>query len=237
MDDLSYTTIIPAAGDSVRFATRGFSGPKGLLRFQWREKEATMLEHVAVCAPYKSLIVCKRSAYNLFSAALGSKFDIRAIEDSYGQAHTVYQAVFEQAIVPKDFLVINCDNAFDINMDEFVDACRMRNAACGAVVFRSDGETKYGYVDSAPIFKFGAEKIAISPFALAGAFYFKSRRVYMNAFDGSIRCPYVSQLFQYVSGPMYAHEIERERLHEWGTPEDIMIDGTVTGFDLSEYGT
>lgn len=233
MDDMPYTLVIPAGGDSARFAARGYKGPKGLLKFEWKEKYATMLEHVV--SDKRCSVIARQEWASVFFRVLPENFNVVAVPGTEGQAHTVYQGVYQGVYyspIATDFVVMNCDNAFDEPLDIFVAKCREQEAVCGAVVFESKRELKYGYVSDAPFFIRGAEKNPISPFALAGAFYFKSRDVFLTGFKRVGRTPeYISEMFAAIVGTKYAHVIPRTSLHEWGTPDDILTDSTVTRFE------
>lgn len=232
MDDLSYALVIPAGGDSMRFKAKGFKEPKGLIKLTWRDKEATMLEHIVGDSNLCYLVV-KQEWYNTFLKTLPGNFMIKSIYSTEGQAHTVYQFLFENAFArDMDIVIVNCDNAFDMPLSEFVKQCRANDADCGVMVFESAGETKYGYVNNAPFFQFGKEKVAISPFALAGTFYFKNRSIFLAAHRATNQPIYISDMFGAIKGVRYAYVINRDDLHEWGTPEDILNDKTVTGFKL-----
>jgi NDP-sugar pyrophosphorylase family protein len=228
MEHLPYTTVVPAAGECVRFRKAGYALPKGLLRLEWNGSEASMIEHV-VGRDHDATIVCKAQDFNLFKRKL-PYLKIVPIASTEGQAHTIFQGIADLAL-DRPLLVINCDNAFDIELDEFVKECVRTQATCGAVVFESELESKYGYVDAQPWFSRGAEKSPISGYALAGAFYFANTLTYVQAFrTGKNPACYVSALFEHITGSKLAYKIERSQLHEWGTPEDIKLDSTVKGF-------
>jgi NDP-sugar pyrophosphorylase family protein len=230
MDYLAYITLIPAAGECTRFRKAGYMLPKGLIRLEWGGSEAPMIEHVAD-RDHSVTVVCKAQDYNLFKRKL-SHMNVIPIASSEGQAHTVYQGLAMDN-GERPLLVINCDNSFDIDLNEFVSECQRTQAACGAVVFDCEQMfAKYGYVDACPWFTRGAEKNAISIYALAGAFYFASGNIFRAAFQQSkdTAC-YISSLFSRIEGNKLAYRIQRSQLHEWGTPEDIRADKTVKGFE------
>jgi NDP-sugar pyrophosphorylase family protein len=158
---------------------------------------------------------------------------ILPIVNTDGQAHTVYQAI-DNLSHAQEIVVINCDNAFDTNLDDFVEQCRDHEVMAGAIVFRSNGERKYGYVDmpdtGSPFFYRGVEKDPISPWALAGAFYFRNSAIFKDAFESGPSTQYISGLFERIPIAKMAYVIRRYELHEWGTPEDIIADHTVTEF-------
>lgn len=241
MDSVPFTTVVLAAGVSQRFKDWGVLKPKGLIDLRFKGHVLSMIEHSAQARmrigagwePSNPVRIAVRTA-DLETFAKWSSFGMRTrygfhyIVASTGQADTAQQAVegIEGAI-----LIVNCDNAFDTSLSVFVDKCSHSGLLAGALVFPTQGETRYGYVSSAPYFESGAEKTPISEWALAGAFYFKNRHVIRSAFEQTKwsvdRERYLSQLFFAIPGLKLAVRIGRDQLHEWGTPQDILSDRTV----------
>jgi NDP-sugar pyrophosphorylase family protein len=191
-----------------------------------------MIEH---CVPpnweERVIVVCKLSELRLFNDAL-PLYWITPIH-SIGQANSVYEGSkgFHDT---GDILVINSDNGFKIDLHKFVDECRKLKATAGAVVFKSDGSNAYGYIDRKPIFNRAVEHTAISPFALAGAFYFQSKIVLETAYElvsindrNKMYGTALSALFEMIPLPKLAYEIRRDDLHVWGTAEDLLADTSV----------
>lgn len=237
MDNLPYTVLIPAAGESKRFKNVGITKPKGLLEMTWRDRTATMIEH---CMPHDLdipiRVACRQEDYALFHRALRHRNILfTAMQNATrGQAHTC--ALMSQGVqVQGAVVVINSDNGFDVDPIEFVSACEHAGANAGAMVFVASGERKYGYVSDHPFFDFGMEKAPISSFALAGMFYFKSVEILQLAYSLAFRPDngeeYLSQLFGVIPKPKFAYRLPRAALHEWGTPIDLLADTTVTVID------
>lgn len=254
MDDLSHpdliekdtthcSLLIPAAGDSKRFSDAGVHKPKGLIRSKWRlnqvtVRNGTMIEHVVPIGwngPVR--VACKLDCFDIFKNELPKDYDVFPIASSLGQADTVVQACKD---LRNDILVVNSDNGFSHDLNLFIDHCRESKASCGAVVFRSNKEPRYGYINSFPFFEYGIEKNPISSWALAGAFYFKNAATLTKAAllilsDPLIRQQeiYLSDLFYYVKGLKIAYAIPRDELYEWGTPVQLMKDKSLD-VDLPE---
>lgn len=222
--------LIPAAGESKRFSDAGFAGPKGLLEIEWRGHRATMLEHVigSVGAILPTVIGIREADKTLFHERMPTHV-YKTIEGSSGQAHTV-QMMSHVCGANDEMLVINSDNAFDHALPmHMVNRARRMHASISALVFNADHE-RYGFVDNYPFFDVGAEKVPISNYALAGAFYFKSGYAFRSAWNSLINTPfvqaerYLSDMFRFFLDPKLAVLINRSHLHEWGTPESLMKD-------------
>lgn len=225
--------LIPAAGESRRFAEQGYEGPKGLLKVHWNGETLTMLEHIvnSIDMRMPTVIGCRPPDYVAFVQTL-PRCEVQAIRDSTGQADTVAQMAAELEH-SDEMLVINSDNVFDQQAAlHLVAQSRRTNAIVGALVFLADHE-RYGFVDGYPFFNAGAEKVPISKYALAGAFYFRSAREVLAAWDkfkkhSSDAERYLSGMFQHFDGPKVSVLIDKDLLHEWGTPESLSADQTVS---------
>lgn len=237
MDNTPFTTVALAAGESKRFKEYGISKPKGMIDLRWRGNTSSMLEHSAQLYgvrfakwPVRIAVRHADSKQWMEWSAIGvrPRYGFHYIVASSGQADTAQQAV---EMIDGHILIVNCDNAFELNLERFVERCRRQQVACGAIVFPSNGEAKYGYVNDAPWFDYGAEKSPISQWALAGAFYFKDRHVLRTAYTAvpwvTGRERYLSQVFGHITGPLLAYRIGRNDLHEWGTPQDVLDDHTI----------
>lgn len=244
MDSVPFTTIVLAAGGSIRFRTVGVHKPKGLIQLRWRGVEATMLEHSAqiLGKDYLNVRIAVHSkdmeqfANWVNTDAYRCKYGFYYVVATNGQADTAQQAV---EAIEGPIVIVNCDNGFETTLSDFGMMCIGNDVACGALVFGSNGETRYGYVDNAPWFTYGTEKSPVSRWALAGAFYFRSRHVLREAyatapFSAGKEC-YLSQLFASIPGNKMAVRIQRDQLHEWGTPSDLLTDKTVSVIDADWY--
>lgn len=247
MDDMLHSTIrncsllIPAAGDSKRFSDVGIHKPKGLIRSVWtidklgETREGTMIQHVVPLNWIgKIRVACKLEYKDVFTEALPKDWDIFPIISSRGQADTVWQACQD---LPGDILIINSDNGFSHDLCQFVNQCRVNKASCGAVVFTSKNN-RYGFINNFPLFEFGVEKIPISKYALAGAFYFKSARTIMDASiitlnDLMLRNAeiYLSDLFLSIDGLKMGYLIPQDELFEWGAPAQMLKDKSLKIYD------
>lgn len=228
MDSMPCTLIIPAAGDSVRFQEKT-AMPKGLVRFGWNGRSGTMIEHVVPSDWDGDVIVgCKQADKKLFTRRLPASYYIVSMPPTTGQAETVRNLAYE-APHHWDCIVVNCDNAFKSGtLRRFVDYCRESDAICGALTFMPDDDyDRYGYVNAHPNFSYGTEKVRISKWALAGAFYFKSPRKLTQYMPLHTR--YLSESFMTMPKPKVSMEIRRSDLYEWGTAE--LLEKSVGNID------
>jgi hypothetical protein len=191
------------------------------------------------------IVVCRNSDREYFDRALRDRqdrgerggrqhsFGLVTLNKSIGQANSILAGI-HVAYPSVDILVVNTDNGFEFPLSDFLRECRKRVVPAGAVVFDGGGSSAYGYVDSAPYFHRGAEKIPISRFAVAGAFYFRSRHVFEHAYhnvsseEPTMANVSLTRLFEAIHGEKYAFHIERAHLHVWGTADELAQDNTVT---------
>lgn len=237
MDNDTCKVLIPACGRSERFR-EVTPIPKGLIKFNWRRERKAMIEHIATRLPehWEKWVVHRTDEASDFRSRLPSAFNLMGVRSSVGQADTVRHGL-STVHADQDFVVLNSDNAIDL-LDKSVNWFRSWHADCGAVVFDEPKMSGgYGYIDQYPHFTRGVEKQAISQYALAGAFYFKNRGVFEQAYAGAVMLRraardsqeiYISSMFEHVRGIKIASWIDRRALHEWGSWQQLQDDKSVT---------
>lgn len=221
MDGMPCTVMVPAAGDSVRYRQHT-SIPKGLIVFRHSGQYATMVDHVVPKGLRTNVMVGALAEHaKEFKRRLPKHWNILSLSPTSGQAETVWQMAHE-APLKLDLLVVNCDNAFsEGTLEYFLKHCRERDTVCGALVFSpSENPERYGYVNDYPNFSYGAEKVAISKHALAGAFYFQSPAFIIR--HGSPNAHYISEWFFDMPKPKLAYQLFEDEVWEWGTAEDLI---------------
>lgn len=227
--------IVPAAGESKRFKAKGILRPKPLLKFSWKHSaQKTMLEHAVSGTNSPIQVICQEKDVVAFQQAIPAKFSLYTLFESKGQADTVAQLILSSRIETDPILIVNSDCMFLYSLDIFVAQARQFPAA--ALVFDGDYNPAYSYVDDFPIFRYAVEKEPISPWALAGAFYFDSAQKYLKAFD-KYRAEnrpeeYVSEVYNYIEGDKLAVYIPREQLVGWGTPDEFFSDSNISNIEL-----
>jgi hypothetical protein len=218
--------IIPACGNSQRFKDVGIQTPKGLIKFSFGGVVKTMIEHVVPNLDLRTIVVTTDSQCSEFQKTLPKGIGVWSIRNSLGQLDTVLQALSSGGI-PEDqqIIIINCDDKFP---REIIQELINLDADCGTVVFKTEPNNRYGYIDGFPYFERGAEKQPISSYALAGAFMFRNKQVFENAvysqenkWVGTNGEHYLSHLFEYIKGKKQAVLCKREEIVDFGTPDSL----------------
>lgn len=161
-----------------------------------------------------------------------------------GQADTLLQAL-RRIPCPDELLVVNCDNGFGHGvLNRLVQEGRHHRQVAAVTMLRRN-EKRWSFVDGHPTFHRAAERRMLTPFALAGAYYFPNadeamyaaERAVANAYeespmtlDGSpvptsvrLREPYISEMFGWMPDPKLSVEIDPGHFHDWGTPETLNV--------------
>lgn len=224
--------LILAAGDSTRFRA-GDGTPKQFIEFPVEGEIRPMWEHA-----YRSL---NAHDFDLYLAThekhkgfLDAFWDVEyksiSLHATRGQLDTLYRSLLQ---MPEDddadeIVVLNCDAGFATNvLNAMVIHGRQRNAPM-AVTFKvdKDEEKRWSFVDGHPTFNAAREKDYISPWAMAGAYYFPDRLKLKQAVALTIHAaeanenqpePYISHLYQNLPGRKFNMEISREQFFDWGT--------------------
>lgn len=123
-------------------------------------------------------------------------------------------------------LVLNSDCGFNYPLHVFVKQAELFGMA--ALVFPGYDDRAYSYVDGYPIFKGAAEKLNISEWALAGAYYFRSssrlRLLIKSMKERDERHAGEFYMSLALRDTGLAVAMERRQLRVWGTPEDLARD-------------
>lgn len=234
---LSLQVVVPAAGESKRFREKGISTPKPLIKFQYGDSEVKAMYQHAIngLEDRRVFLGCKPSHQTEFEAIDDATLII-PIPSTFGQADTVKQIV--AGLTGKDpVLVINSDNMFLYPLHIFIKQAEAFDAA--VLVFDGEGNRAYSYVDGFPLFDCGVEKNPISPWAIAGAFYFDTADILKEALqkhEDNISWfgeePYLSETLSYITGPKLAVQMPKKQLIGWGTPEELLADPNVTHLEM-----
>jgi len=218
--------IIPACGKSQRFKDVGIQTPKGLIKFVHDGVYRTMIEHVIpdlwMLKGTKAIVVANADDAKKFQEMLPHDVSVWALGGSRGQAHTIQQ-ILQAACIGDDqkIIVVNCDDKFP----QYVfDQLAQVELPAAAVVFKTEKNPRYGYVNDFPRFQYGAEKNPISEYALAGAFMFRNKKTFLDAYNKMPRMegePYISHVFAYIAGDKKAILCDRKEIGDFGTPESL----------------
>lgn len=237
------TTLVLAAGVSKRFfdVFGPHYPPKQFLSFKatTAADPAQMWENAIRSVTLDDrLYVAFREDHRLWLTAPVRRRDAGWIwlAPTQGQADTMLQAL---RAIPQEgeLLVVNCDNGFAPGvLNRLVHEGRHYHSVA-AITMQVSGEHRWSWVDGHPRFHSAAEKRMISPFALAGAYYFPSLEeahvcveravnsaceTMINAQTGEAtlhaREPYLSEMFRWLPDPKISVEIDKNHFYDWGTP-------------------
>lgn len=232
--------IVPAAGESKRFTRKGIKLPKPLIKFSWGQfPKQTMLEHATHgLEDWPINVGVLRNHQGIFLEGLiksNHTFTFHSLGTSLGQADTVAQVA--RGIKGSDdcsLLILNSDSMFLYPLETFL--AQVKDFDGGAIVFDGQYSPAYSYADEYPLFDKTAEKEPISPWAFAGAFYFKSKNDFLTAYEAYHwviqREEYLSEVYNYLPGKKLAVYVPREQWIVWGTAEELMSDENVNDLEF-----
>lgn len=234
--------VVPAAGRSLRYRAAGILTPKPLLRFYWRGRRATMLEHALGAWGLRDdvVVVCRGHDLEAFRAALPRRWTmVPAEEETRGQAESVLLGLEAAGLDDANVRVnvANCDAGSAYPLDVF--EAQAAGAPSAALVFDGNGETAYSYVDGYPEFTRVAEKRPIGPWAVAGFYTFAEAGCLYDALKSllttGVKPPPGGEVYLSGAWSAWPHSyrhlavyMPRGMLRVWGTPEDLARDGHVT---------
>lgn len=188
-----------------------------------------MVEHAALGAIRAfgtATLVVQQAHLHAFEEANLHQMVMLAVNASEGQAETVAMALSTcLPTVDTAVLVVNCDGVVDYPVEAF---CQQAQGFAAAVAVFADTSPVYSYVDEFPLFTACLEKQPVSPWAVAGLYYFRSARevvaTYLEQRRRNMRHRgelYLSGLLSLLPGPKLAVAMARDHYINWGTPEDI----------------
>jgi hypothetical protein len=204
-----------------------------------------MLEHsINGVDGYDIHIGARKEHVEEFKKQFGDDFTIHEIKSTNGQADTVAQ-INEKLYQDDDYpvLVINSDQMFLYPLETFL--AQVQEFEAGVLVFEGNRNPVFSYVDDFPVFQKAAEKQAISPWAIAGAFYFKSTDILHKAFkiqepeqrqDDALLTrgeSYLSHTLNFIEGAKLAVFTTPHKVIGWGTPEQLLSDPRVTHLKMA----
>lgn len=229
------TVIVPAAGLGKRFSAKGYKTPKPMIRFEYRGKNATMLEHAvnAVAGTKREVLVGVHHSFTREAASIWPVFQLVPIANTLGQADTLLQLL---NFVEGPVLIVNSDAGLHVPAAIWGRTGLVLETLCidvSSLAIKLYEPSPYSHVDDIPLFEGMAEKIWLSPYACAGAWWFYDAtelRVLLKVSlgmgpseDGEY---YLSTALNGCYG--YAHLLHKHQYHSWNTPEDLESDPDVT---------
>jgi NDP-sugar pyrophosphorylase family protein len=231
--------VVPMAGRGSRFDGTAERGPKPLIEVR---PGRTMLDYVAdylhFDEPYRLIFVClaehaRDARLESLMRRVGPPHRLLVTEHiTNGPAATALLAhdLLEDG---DELIVAYCDSAHDLDMQQFVDRMRQREADGGLLIFPSN-EPRHAYarltgdrIDAV------AEKQVVSTDAVAGVYYFRRARAFTAAapqlLDQATDEVFVSSTYNPLiaaGGRVLGERIAPEQRIEMGTPADLRASRT-----------
>ena len=230
--------VVAMAGAGTRFAEKGYDLPKPLIRAFGEPMYRHAVRSLPLQMAERLIFLIRRDAQSTLlrrdiheSFAAFHPLIVEVDHLTRGQAETVLYARHRIAF-HRPVLIHNADSAFE--MASYAD---FPLAADGALlVFRGSGN-KWSYADMDDDGRVAQvrEKVAISPFASTGTYYFRSSVQLMELIQQAMsRQETVNG--EYYIGPLYnvmaaqgqpIKGVEVERFISFGTPEDLKASEAV----------
>ncbi len=230
--------VIPMAGEGSRFVKAGYKSPKPFINVAGKPMIERVMENLQ----------CKDARYIL----IGRKDHLEQEQKLVRQLEQKYNAVFigvdkltegtactvlyarEYINNNSPLLIANSDQIVDINIQEFVDQCKIKKMD-GSILTFTDIELNpkwsFAKIDENGLVVKVEEKKVISQYATVGIYLFSKGSNFVNAaIDMIINNDRVNN--EFYTCPVYnysivnkesisIYNIEFEKMHGIGTPEDL----------------
>lgn len=228
--------VIPMAGMGSRFADAGYKDPKPFIDV----KGKMMIERVLDNLNYKNakyiLIARKEHMENRAD-------DIKKIQRKYNVAIEVVDRLTDGAACTvlkahkhinndQPLLIANSDQIVDISIADFIDDCLNKKLDGSILTFQSDHpKWSYAKLNKDNHVTEVREKVVISKHATVGIYLYNKGSDFINGTIDMISSAdkvnheyYVCPVYNYLikdSKKIGIYEIEEDRMHGTGTPEDL----------------
>lgn len=247
--------LFPIAGLGTRFKKNGYIDPKPFVVFKGKPLIEWALSSLKLTGKYYVIVNGLENNYLDILYKIRDKYflDLEVIDieqSTRGQAETCLLAIQKFNIDISDQLVVtNCDQYTPWNHNKFLDFIRKNNP--DGVVSTYDhpsieigNESPYSHVlldDNGYATKF-AEKVAISPLALNGIFYWKTAKLFVdsalkmmkdNSDSGwgsgafsNVKEKYVAPTYNYLideGKKILSYHMENDEYISLGSPQDILV--------------
>jgi UDP-N-acetylglucosamine diphosphorylase / glucose-1-phosphate thymidylyltransferase / UDP-N-acetylgalactosamine diphosphorylase / glucosamine-1-phosphate N-acetyltransferase / galactosamine-1-phosphate N-acetyltransferase len=230
--------VIPMAGEGSRFARAGYTTPKPFIEVHGTTLIELVLQNLRL--PSARYVLLARAAHLASQAAaverIRRNFDVRFIPVdrlTEGAACTVLHA---HRLIDGDrpLLLANSDQYVDADIGAFVEDCRARALDGSILTFEDaarDPKWSFARIDDAGLVTEVREKVAISPYATVGLYYFARGSSFVRGAVDMIlandrvngefyTCPVYNYCIQ-AGERIGIHNIPADRMHGLGTPEDL----------------
>lgn len=233
--------VVPMVGKSSFYDDKQFQFPKPLIEVAGRPMIDRVVEHLGtLSAPRRFIFVINESdaqQYHLDNVLRlltdESSIIIRQRGETGGAVCTILLAIeFIQNDEP--LIIANSDSVIDFDLNQVVDYFESQGADAGTVCFESvHPQWSYVSLDDSGVVNQAAEKCPISKNAIAGFYYFKRGKDFVEAAmnciekDVSVNGRYFTSLtfneLILAGKKVVMHKISNDRYFSFYAPEKIKI--------------
>ncbi len=229
--------LVPMAGSGKKFAEKGYTFPKPLIEIKGKPMVEWVVKNLSPKVEHRFVFICRREHYEKFK--LGAMLNLLAPNSqvvildaaTHGAAATALLA--KEHINSEDPLIIaNADQFVEADITDFIETAHKENLD-GLIVSFKSAHPKWSFAKVGPdgFVMETAEKNPISEDATAGIYYFKSGKDFVSAAESMIKkdirtnnefyiCPVYNELILQ-DKKIKIYPIDPEKMHSWGTPEDL----------------
>ncbi len=230
--------VIPMAGRGSRFQEAGYAFPKPLIDINGKTMIEVVINNLKPKTDHKFIFICQKDHYekydlhNILKNATNNNFEVVQINGiTQGAACTVLCAK-EYINNGDDLLIANSDQFIENDINSFINTSR-KDDKDGVIMTFTSSHPKWSYarVDDTGKVLETAEKKVISDKATVGIYYFKKGSDFVKGAEAMIKkgirhnnefyvCPVYNELI--LDGEnIYIDEINSDKIHGLGTPEDL----------------
>lgn len=226
------------AGKGSRFADAGYVFPKPLIDINGETMIEVVIRNLKPQDDHRFIFICQREHYekydlhNVLKNATNNNFEVVLLNGlTQGAACTVLAAA-QYINNDDDLLIANSDQFTEFNINDFLTESRNENSDGLIMTFKaSHPKWSYARVDNSGRVLEVAEKKVISDKATVGIYYFKKGSSFVTGAQKMIHkdirhnnefyvCPVYNELI--LNGEKISIcNIESEKMHGLGTPEDL----------------
>ena len=230
--------VIPMAGLGSRFAKAGYEKPKPFIDVGGKPMIVRVLENLAY-PDARYILIAKREHIEkeaVLVRSIEKEFNVIFLPIDKLTEGTACTVLYARKYINNDepLLIANSDQIVDMDVADFIDDCKERNLDGSILTFIDhfkDEKWSFAKVDKDNFVIEVKEKVVISEFATVGIYlYSKGRRFVDASIDMIIENDRVNNEFYSCPTYNYAikdgskigiYNIEFERMHGIGTPEDL----------------
>lgn len=198
-------SIILAAGYGERFRSCGYTTIKPLLPMS--DKRPVLQWVCAMLPEQNQMIVARDVDRNAFASHTGDLKIVWIDDPPIGPLACLAQVPINS---DEELLISHCDSLLYEHANKFIASARASGCAMAIVLFASD-DPRYGYWNGSHII----EKQVISPFAVAGLYYFRHGSI---AIERMRAADPAAGVWSLMHGDVHTYTVDR--VIDIGTPDD-----------------